>query len=163
LKEGYNNMDVYKKCLKVMEELFEKDYQFAFATSKDNIPSVRFVDTLYDNESFYIVTYNRSQKVRELELNQNVCLCNKLYSFSGVAHNIGHPSRPENSVIRSKLVKAFEAWYFKHNNEDDENMCYVKVDLIHGFFYKDGIGYKVDFTTQEVTEFPFESDIVLLE
>lgn len=42
-------------------------------------------------------------------------------------------------------------------------MCYVKVDLKHGFFYKDGIGYKVDFITREATEFPFDFDIVMVE
>jgi len=37
-------MTVYEKSLKVLEEIFAKDYQFALATSNDNIPSVRFVE-----------------------------------------------------------------------------------------------------------------------
>ena len=36
-------MNTFEKALKTLEELFSKDYQFALATSKDNIPSVRFV------------------------------------------------------------------------------------------------------------------------
>ena len=146
-----------------MKELFERDYQFALATVNNNIPSVRFIDTYYDDGCFYIVTYATSKKVKEIEMNKNVSLCNKSYSFNGEAFNLGHPLKPNNSGIREKLIHAFEPWYFKHNNESDENMCYVKVELKNGFFYKDGVGYKVDFLVQQASEFPFEFDIVLTE
>ncbi|MVX65387.1 pyridoxamine 5'-phosphate oxidase family protein, partial [Clostridium chromiireducens] len=56
-------MTTYEKSLNVLEELFAKDYQFALATSNDNTPSVRFVDTFYDKSTFYIVSYAKSQKV----------------------------------------------------------------------------------------------------
>ena len=134
-------MNTFEKALKTLEELFSRDYQFALATSKDNIPSVRFVDTFYCN----------------------VSLCNKLYRFNGKAYNIGHPVKEENKEIRSKLIKVFEPWYFEHNNEDDENMCYIKVELDNGFFYKDGTGYKVNFASKKAEEFPFDFDIVMIE
>ncbi|MBS4537291.1 pyridoxamine 5'-phosphate oxidase family protein [Clostridium sp. D2Q-11] len=156
-------MEVFEKSLKVMNQLFSKDYQFALATTNNNIPSVRFIDTYYDKGCFYIVTYANSKKVKELEINENVSLCNNLYSFSGLAYNIGHPLKSQNSEIREKLIIAFEPWYFKHNNENDENMCYVKVELMQGFFYKDGTGYQVDFKAQKADEFPFEFDIVVSE
>ena len=35
------------------------------------------------------------------------------------------------------------------NNENDKNMCYIKIDLSHGFFYKDGTGYDVDFINKQ--------------
>ncbi|SDG36523.1 Pyridoxamine 5'-phosphate oxidase [Fontibacillus panacisegetis] len=156
-------MEIFDKSMKVMNELFARDYQFALATSNNNIPSVRFVDTYYDKSSFYIVTYANSKKVKEIEINKSVSLCNKLYNFSGIAYNMGHPLKPHNSEIREKLINAFESWYFKHNNENDENMCFVKVELTHGFFYKDSMGYKVNFIAQEASEFPFEFDIFVIE
>ena len=156
-------MDTYSKSLQVLEELFAKDYQFAFATSKDNIPSVRFVDTFYDNGVFYIVSYGKSQKVKEIEINSEVSMCNQLYRFSGTAYNIGHPLRSENHAIREKLIKVFEPWYFAHNNENDENMCYVKIEIKQGFFYKDGSGYKVDFENRTAEEFPFAFDVVVID
>lgn len=156
-------MQVYEKSSKVMNELFARDYQFALATSHNNIPSARFVDTYFDDGCFYIVTYAKSRKVLELEQNENVALCNNLYRFQGVAHNLGHPLKPQNSKIREKLISAFEPWYFKHNDENDENMCYIKIDLLNGFFYRDGIGYKVDFKARYAEEFPFESDVVIVE
>lgn len=156
-------MSVFEKSMNVMEALFARDYQFALATTKDDIPSVRVIDTYYDDGCFYIVTYVESKKVKELEINNHVALCNNLYSFSGVAQNVGHPLKSENSEIREKLIKAFEPWYFKHNNENDEKMCYIKIELTDGFFYKDGKGYKVDFIAKKAEEFPFEFDIVLAE
>lgn len=153
-------MDTFEKSIQVLEELFAKDYQFALATSEDNVPSVRFVDTFYDNGAFYVVTYANSLKVLEIEGNDKVALCNQCYRFSGVAHNIGHPLLEENKEIRAKLIKVFEPWYFKHNNENDKNMCYVKIQLRHGFFYKDGTGYDVDFISKKAKEFPFTFDII---
>ena len=123
-------MNVYEKSIHVMNELFARDYQFAMATVKDNTPSVRFVDTFYESGSFYVVTHSKSQKVQELKINNQVSLCNKLYRFSGSGYNIGHPLLTENRAIREKLIKVFEPWYFAHNNENDENMCYVKIELI---------------------------------
>lgn len=153
-------MDTYEKALLTMNELFAKDYQFAMATVKDNTPSVRFVDTFYKDGSFYVVTYAKSQKVQELKDNSQVSLCNKLYRFNGNAYNIGHPLLLKNRDIREDLIKIFDPWYFAHNNENDENMCYVQIKLKDGFFYKDGIGYKVNFNEKEAEEFPFDFDIV---
>jgi len=153
-------MGDYEKAMKVMKELFARDYQFALATVKDNIPSVRFVDTYYEDGSFYVVTYSLSQKVQALTANSHVSLCNDMYRFNGNAYNIGHPLLPENAPIRLKLIKEFEPWYFAHNNENDEHMCYVRIDLKDGFFYKDGTGYKVDFIEKMAEQFPFVNDIV---
>lgn len=94
-------MTAYEKSLDVLTDLFGKDYQFALATSKDNIPSVRFIDTYYEDGAFYIVTYSKSQKVIEMCGNEKVALCNKLYRFVGTAHMLGHPLKDENRYIRS--------------------------------------------------------------
>jgi len=156
-------MTTYEKSLNVLRELFAKDYQFALATSNNNIPSVRLVDTFYDKGYFYIVTYAKSQKVKDIEKNPEVSMCNKLFRFSGTAYNIGHPLSEKNHEIREKLIRVFDPWYFAHNNENDEHMCYVKVKIKQGFFYKDGTGYKVDFEKREAEEFPFTFDIVVVE
>lgn len=143
-----------------MNELFGKDYQFALATTHGNIPSVRFIDAYYENESFYIVTHRKSQKVKEIHNNSHVSLTNRLYKFNGQAYDIGHPLDKKNKSIRERLIKVFQAWYFEHNNEDDEHMCYIEIKLADGFFYKDGTAYQVDFKNQLVKTFPFNFDIV---
>ena len=147
-----------------MIELFGRDYQFALSTAKNNIPSSRYVDTYFDGKSFYVATHRLSQKAVEIAENPNISLCcQKMHAFSGQAKSIGHPLNLENAEIRSALTKAFEPWYFKHNNESDENMCYIRIDPTAGFFHKDGIGYKIHFTKKTVKAFPFTFDTVLIE
>lgn len=153
-------MNRYEKAMQVMSELFAKDHQFAMATVNGDRPSVRFVDAFYDEGSLYVVTYLKSRKVQEINDHSQVALCKNLYRFSGNAYNIGHPLSSDNREIREKLIKVFEPWYFEHNNENDENMCYLKIELDEGFFYKDGVGYKLNFHSKRTEEFPFNYDIV---
>jgi hypothetical protein len=84
-----------------------------------------------------------------------------LLRFNGKAYDMGHPLKEENLEIRRELIKVFEPWYFAHNDENDENMCYVRIDLESGFFNKDGKAYKVDFINKTTSVFPFEVDIVI--
>ncbi|MFR3727432.1 pyridoxamine 5'-phosphate oxidase family protein [Lacrimispora sp.] len=156
-------MDDYNKSMNVLQDLFGRDCQFAWATSENNIPSLRFVDTLFDNGSFYIVTFTGTKKVREIESNSMVALCKDMHRFQGIATNIGHPLDPKNKDIREKLINAFEAWYFQHNDEAYENMCYIKIDPVNGFFYKDGLGYQVDFKEKKAEIFPFQMDIAIIQ
>ena len=156
-------MTIYEEAKNILHELFAKDYQFSLATSYDDYPSVRVVDTFYDDEAFYIVSYAASQKVMEIEKNPQISMCNKLYRFRGSAYNIGHPLSEKNRAIREKLIKVFEPWYFLHNNENDEKICYIKIELKEGFFYKDGNGYKVDFKNKSADKFPFTFEISTID
>lgn len=152
----------FEKSLEVLSQLFARDFTFVFATVQDNEPSQRVVDTFYDDGVFWIVTYALSNKVKELEKNPHVSLCNTFHIFKGTAYNQGHPLKVGNAAIRQKLVKVFEPWYFAHNNEDDEHMCYVKVIPEAGFFHKDGTGYKVDFIHKTAEAFPFSPEIDMI-
>lgn len=156
-------MNAFDKTMTVMGELFARDCQFALATAKDNVPSVRIIDTYYDAGSFYIVTYGESRKVKEMEANPMVSLCGNLYRFAGTAHRIGHPLEPQNKEIRERLIGAFSAWYFRHNDENDPHMCYIRIDLTDGFFHRDRTGYRVDFVKKEAEIFPFDVDPIVVE
>lgn len=156
-------MDNYEIAMKIMEKLFSRDYQFAMATTTCNAPSLRFIDVFYDKAAFYIVTYSDTRKVKEITINPNVVLCSRRgYSFKGKAFNIGHPLLLENSDIRNKLIKAFESWYFKHNNEN-EDICVLKIELENGYIHKDGMGYNINFIDKTVNAVPFKFDIVLTD
>ncbi len=156
-------MDDYKTAMAVMTEMFSKDCTFALATVSVSKPAVRVVDTYYEDGAFYVVTYGSSAKAKELQANENAALCSQLYRFTGIARIIGHPLVPENAAIREKLTRAFAPWYFRHNDEADTAMCYVKIDLQTGFFYKEGTGYKVDFAAHTAETFPFTFDAVMPE
>lgn len=156
-------MSDFKRAMSVMAELFGKDCVFALATADGNVPFVRMVDAYYENGAFYVVTCADSQKVGELEANERVSMCAEACRFSGIARNIGHPLSPQNAAIRQSLTRVFAPWYFKHNDEGNEKMCYVKIEPHRGFFYLNGTGYDVDFENKEVKSFPFVFDIVLPE
>ena len=156
--------NVYQKSLEVCDALFGKDTQFALATAQDNQPFVRFVDVFYFDGSFYLTTYATSKKVVDILANPHVALVShRLHRFMGEATNIGHPLKAENALIREKLVQAFEKWYFLANNEKDPHTCLIQIKLHEGFFYKDEVGYKVDFTHKTATSFPFHFDITILD
>lgn len=157
------NVNIDKTAMDALDELFSKDCIFALATTNTSRPAVRSVDTYYEDGAFYIVTSANSAKVRDFEICNKVAMCSQAYRFEGLARNIGHPLAAENSVIREKLIQVFAPWYFKHNNENDSAMCYVKIELQHGFFYKDGTGYNIDFDKKTVESFPFTLDIVFPE
>lgn len=155
-------MTDYDKSQRVLRELFERDYTFVFATCSGNAPYQRVVDTCYWQGAFWIVTHGLSNKVKQLQGNPNVSLCNGFHIFEGTAVNAGHPLLPENKEIRLKLTEVFAPWYFEHNDEKDEQMCFVKMVPHTGFFHRDGTGYQVDFMSQTARLIPFSPQIQMI-
>ena len=153
-------MNVYEEGLQVMEKLFAKDCAFALATAAAGAPDVRMVDVFYDDGSFYIVTHENSAKARQIAETPAVSFCAQCFRFYGEAKSVGHPLKPENAGIRAKLVRAFAPWYFRHNDENDEGMCYLRAELKKGFFYCDGTGYDMNFADKTAQSFPFVFDIL---
>jgi len=146
----------FDKLNKKLIKQFGKDRNMALATSFEDIPTVRIVDTYYCNSSFYIVTHETSEKVQQIMKNKYVSLCTGLHEFQGEAINIGHPLNEENKEIRDLLTGAFSNWYFAHNDESDPKMCFIQVKINTAFTHFNKIGYEVDFINQEVTRMPFE-------
>lgn len=133
---------------------FGKDRIMAMATSVDDTPTVRIIDTYYWNQSLYIVSHAGTMKVKELMRNKHVSLCTGLHEFQGEAINIGHLLKEENKELRELLIDAFSNWYFAHNDETDPKMCFVRVKLNHAFIHFNKNGYHVDFNTKEVIKEP---------
>jgi|LGOV01.1.fsa_nt_gb uncharacterized pyridoxamine 5'-phosphate oxidase family protein len=146
----------FDKFLKKIIRQFGKDRNMALATSLEDVPSVRIIDTYYLDSSFYIATHESSEKVQQIMKNKYVSLCTNLHEFQGEAINIGHPLDEENKEIREVLIEAFSNWYFAHNDESDPKMCLIQVKLNTAFTYFNKIGYNVDFRTKDVTSYPFD-------
>ncbi len=56
---------------------FGKDRNMAMATSYKDIPTVRIVDTYYENGALYIVTHESLEKVKQIEKKQICKLSNE--------------------------------------------------------------------------------------
>lgn len=136
-------MNNFEEGLKLLEEKFGngKDNLISLATiarepSSDGKPRpvVRSVDAYYEDGTFYIVTYAKSNKMLQIAQNAEVSVagCTEMFTANGIGENLGWVLDPENAEIRAKLRRAFSEWYDMANNEKDENCCILAIRLTRG-------------------------------
>jgi hypothetical protein len=84
--------------------------------------------------SFYITTNAKSNKIQQIEQNQEVSIASlsEMFTAGGTGENLGWVLDPKNADIRSKLRTAFAAWYDSANNENDKNCCILAIRLTKG-------------------------------
>ena len=127
----------------LLSERFGKDSIIALATSIDNIPHCRNVNSFYYDGSFYIITYALSEKMKQIQDNKKVAISGFWFNAIGEAYNRGYINKQENKFIKDKLFFAFKEWINNsHNNFDDLNTIILEIKLKEGKFYKDGICYE---------------------
>ena len=136
-------MTIYEEGLKLMEEKFGggKDNIISLATvgretgaSGKLRPVVRSVNAYYEDCTFYIVTYAKSNKMLQIEQNPEVSIafCSEMFTASGIGENLGWVLAPKNAQLRTKLRTVFAEWYDMANNESDENCCILAIHLTKG-------------------------------
>lgn len=131
----------------LMKERFGHDNLIALATSEDNIPMVRAVNSYYEDGSFYVITYALSNKMKQIEKNPTAAICGDWFTAHGTGENMGWIRTPENETIAAKLREAFASWYDNgHTNEDDPNTVILRVRLTNGVLFHHGTRYDIDFT-----------------
>ena len=130
-------MTEFQEGLKLIEEKFGngRDNVISLATiareaSKDgNLrPVVRTVDAYYEDGVFYVVTYAKSNKMKQIAQNPEVSIAGYLEMFTanGIGENLGWVLDPKNVEIRNKLRTTFADWYDMANNEQDDTVSYKK-------------------------------------
>jgi hypothetical protein len=135
-------MTGYEEGMKIIEEKVGngKDNVISLATiarepgaNGNPRPVSRDVDAFYEDGSFYITTYAKSNKVLQVEANPEVSFSVNFgwFSGNGLGENLGWVLDPKNAAIREKLRKAFE-WYDNANNEQDENCCILAIRFTRG-------------------------------
>lgn len=136
-------MDKYEEGMRILDERFGngKDNVISLATislerseSGNPKPSVRDVNALYEDGVFYIVTYANTNKVKQIEANEEVSVAVHFEDFfaDGKGKNLGWVLQPSNAGIREKLREVFKEWYDFANNEEDQNCCIVAVYMKKG-------------------------------
>ncbi len=134
---------IYEEGLKLIDEKFGngKDNLISLATiacetSVDGKPRpiVRCVDAYYEDCTFYVVTYEKSNKMLQIKQNDEVSVAHSTEMFTaiGKGENLGWVLDPKNTEIRTKLRTAFASWYDMANNENDENCCILAIHLTKG-------------------------------
>ena len=136
-------MGKYEEGITLLEEKFGngKDNMIAIATiarepgeSGNPRPVVRDVDAYYEDGTFFVVTYEKSNKMQQIAQNPEVALsvCGEWFSAVGTGENLGWVLDPKNTEIRAKLRTAFASWYDMANNEQDKNCCILAIHLTKG-------------------------------
>lgn len=130
----------------IMDERFGCDTLLSVATTEEGIPYVRIVNSYYEDGAFYIVTYARSNKMRQIEKNSNVAVCGEWFTAHGTGENLGHVKAECNREIMSRLRAVFAEWYDNgHTDENDPNTCLLRIRLTEGTLFHHGSRYDIDF------------------
>ena len=132
---------------KLMDERFGHDCVIALATIDADMPYVRYVDALYEDGSFYVITYALSNKMNHIAKNPDVAIAGDWFTAHGKGSNLGYVGKSENKALTEKLKKAFSTWIDNgHTNFEDENTCILRVQLTDGVLFSHGTRYDIDFT-----------------
>ena len=142
--------EIPEKALEIMTERFDSDSLIAVATMEGDRPSVRMVNSYYENGAFYIITHALSGKMKQIASNPNVAICGDWFTAHGIGENIGHVCDERNAAIASKLRNVFSAWYTNgHTDENDPNTCILRIRLTDGVLLSHGVRNDIDFTADE--------------
>ncbi len=138
--------------LDIIQEKFQNDSIVLVVTAKDNVPTVRSVDSFYYQGSFWIVTDLNCNYVKEIQSNPYVMISDGGHNrFWCKAYVTGHPLDVVNKDIREVFLKVFHHWYKEVNNEDIQSVCYIKVTPYKGYVHKDKMGYTFNLDDDVVT------------
>ena len=130
----------------ILFERFGKDSLISLATSENNIPYVRTVNSFYEGGAFYVLTYALSGKMKQLEKNPVVAISGDWFTAHGNGVNLGWFGKEENAEIAGKMKAAFAEWIDNgHNNFEDVNTCILKIELTEGVLFSHGTRYEIDF------------------
>ena len=141
-----------KNAFKILNERFGQDTLISLATMDSNRPSVRIVNSYYQEGAFYVVTHARSEKMKQIKKNPQTAICGEWFTAHGVGTNIGHPQDENNITIMTILREAFAAWYSNgHTNEADPHTCILRIQLTDGVLFDHGARYKLDFSDPKIS------------
>lgn len=148
-KSNYKESGVHE----ILTERYSNDTILLIATAKENVPSVRSVDSFYYEDSFWIVTDTRANYVKEIQNNKYTMVSdgghNRFWCNAIVA---GHPLEEKNKSIREVYKRVFKNWYEEVNNEKLDTICYVKVTPYKGYIHKEKIGYSFNISEDTVVK-----------
>ena len=132
---------------KILIERFGNDNIIALATTVDNKPYVRSVNSFYENGSFYVLTYGLSNKMKQIHQNPCVAIAGDWFTANGQGINLGYFGDKENKKIADKMFVIFSEWINNgHNNFEDKNTCILQIKLKDGVLFSQGTRYDIDFT-----------------
>ena len=142
-------MNRYDDALHILNDRFGCDTLLSLATLEGSRPSVRIVNSYYEEGAFYTVTYALSNKMKQISGQPQVAICGEWFTAHGVGENLGWVCDEKNAQMMDKLHAVFAEWYTNgHIDEDDPNTCLLRIRLTDGVLFNHGTRYELDFIEQ---------------
>ncbi|HDS7198454.1 TPA: hypothetical protein R1887_005313 [Klebsiella oxytoca] len=128
-------MGEYHRIAKIMNERFGQNELIGLATKNGDKIANRIVCAYYENESFYVITYSLSDKMKQITIEPNIAICTlDWFTGNGLGENLGWVCDERNTVLMEKLRAVFSSWYSTcgHVDESDHNTCILRIRLSDG-------------------------------
>ena len=139
-------MKLNDKVESIMVERFGVDNVMTLATVEDGKPFARYVNAYYEDRSFYIITHELSNKMKQINKNPKVAICGEWFSAQGNGINLGYFGKEDNRQIAEKLREVFVSWIDNgHNDFTDVHTCILKVELTKGTLFSHGERFDIEF------------------
>ncbi|MEG0804779.1 MAG: pyridoxamine 5'-phosphate oxidase family protein, partial [Pygmaiobacter sp.] len=62
----------------------------SLATLNGGAPTVRIVNSYYENGSFYTITHALSNKMKQIGVDSTVAICGEWFTANGFGENLGY-------------------------------------------------------------------------
>ena len=133
----------------ILNKRFSHDTLLSIATTMNDIPYVRIVNSYYEDSCFYTVTYALSNKMKQISENPTVAVCGEWFTAHGIGESLGWIREEKNSEIAEKLRLVFASWYDNgHVDESDINTCILRIRLTDGVLFSEGKKFNINFLTK---------------
>ncbi len=117
----------------------------AMATVAQGKPQVRNVTAYFHEDSFYVLTFDRSGKMAQLAQDPDVAISGRWFAGHGVALDLGPAFSEENSPLAAPLKKGFTAWAGESHSGADQTVRLLRLKLQDATFYSHGVRYTASF------------------
>lgn len=139
-------MALTQEQMELMEERFGHDTLLSLATCDETGPSVRHVNALFRDDSFYVITWARSGKMEQLAKTPACAFCGDWFTARGVGENLGWVGKSENQPTMKLLRTAFASWYDNgHVDEGDRDTVLLRIRLTTGVLMSHGTRHDLTF------------------
>ncbi len=108
------------------------------------MPFVRFVNAYYESDSFYVITYALSNKMRHLKQDPVAAVAGDWFTAHVKRTDLGWFCAEENRALAERMHQAFSSWIDSgHNDFSDRNTIILRLELVNAVLFSHGTRYEL--------------------
>lgn len=117
----------------------------AMATVQNGKPRVRNVTAYFKDDSFYVLTFDKSEKMGQLSADNAIALSGRWFAGHGAALDLGPAQEEANAALARPLQKGFGQWASDSHSGAGQQVRLLRLKLSDAAFYCHGTKYTVEF------------------